>query len=138
MEIRDFNIYNFYQETFKDLYQKLQLQKFQHIYWSFQYKKLFIQIYIALANREPVLLVGPMGTGKTLITQIFSEIFGVDYLYMNCHKGTEVSDFMGNWRPNRNREQIDWEIKQILSKYSLDDLSEQCSLAMDMINTKDR
>ena len=49
----------------------------------------------AFKYKEPVLLIGGTGIGKTLISNLIAKLLGVQLYYLNCHKGLEVSDFMG-------------------------------------------
>lgn len=45
--------------------------------------------------REPVILVGETGGGKTTICQLLSIILGLKLHILNCHQYTETSDFLG-------------------------------------------
>ncbi|EKX73409.1 ATPase family member protein [Theileria equi strain WA] len=56
----------------------------------------------ALDNKEPVLLVGETGIGKTTICQLIAKLSGRRLNILNCHKNTEASDFIGGFRPTRN------------------------------------
>lgn len=46
-------------------------------------------------NREPVLLVGETGGGKTTICQLLSAHMDKKLHILNCHQHTETSDFIG-------------------------------------------
>lgn len=46
-------------------------------------------------NREPVLLVGETGGGKTTICQLLSAHMNKKLHILNCHQYTETSDFIG-------------------------------------------
>lgn len=67
-----------------------------------------------MENKEPILLVGETGCGKTTLATLLSKIYNTDYYYINCHKNTEVNDFIGNWRPKRNKNEIQTQINDIL------------------------
>lgn len=45
--------------------------------------------------REPVLLVGETGGGKTTVCQLLSIMLGSNLHVLNCHQYTETSDFLG-------------------------------------------
>lgn len=45
--------------------------------------------------REPVLLVGETGGGKTTVCQLLSRELGSTLHILNCHQYTETSDFIG-------------------------------------------
>ena len=59
-----------------------------------------------LINREPVLLVGETGCGKTTICQLMSIMYQVPFYSINCHHYTESMDFLGSLRPVRNKEEL--------------------------------
>lgn len=45
--------------------------------------------------REPVLLVGETGSGKTTVCQWLSIVLNSKLHILNCHQYTETSDFIG-------------------------------------------
>lgn len=45
--------------------------------------------------REPVLLVGETGGGKTTVCQLLSIMRRSKLHILNCHQYTETSDFLG-------------------------------------------
>lgn len=56
-----------------------------------------------LKNKEPVLLVGETGCGKTTLCQVFaSEVTKQPLFSINCHQNTETSDFIGCMRTRKN------------------------------------
>ena len=55
-------------------------------------------------NKEPALLVGETGTGKTTAIQVIAKILGRKLRILNCHQHTETSDFIGAMRPSRNND----------------------------------
>lgn len=57
--------------------------------------RLFFLIERCYRSREPVLLVGETGGGKTTVCQVLSAVLGVKLHILNCHQYTETSDFIG-------------------------------------------
>ncbi|CAB9508662.1 Nuclear chaperone required for maturation and nuclear export of pre-60S ribosome subunits (By similarity) [Seminavis robusta] len=53
--------------------------------------------------REPVLLVGDTGCGKTTVVELLSAMSNVILRIINCHATTETSDLIGGLRPVRGR-----------------------------------
>lgn len=45
--------------------------------------------------REPVLLVGETGGGKTTVCQLLNTMLGSKLHILNCHQYSETSDFLG-------------------------------------------
>ncbi|EKX38425.1 hypothetical protein GUITHDRAFT_77201, partial [Guillardia theta CCMP2712] len=54
--------------------------------------------------REPILLVGETGTGKTSVCQAFAAALSSKLHILNCHQSTEASDLIGGFRPIRGKE----------------------------------
>ncbi|KAK7492084.1 hypothetical protein BaRGS_00016748 [Batillaria attramentaria] len=65
----------------------------------------------AVRFKEPVLLVGDTGCGKTTICQLFAAMKKKNLHSVNCHLHTESADFLGGLRPVRSH-QIDEDVKQ--------------------------
>lgn len=57
----------------------------------------------AFEFKEPVLLVGETGTGKTTACQAAAAAAGQQLHIVNCNQHTEASDFLGGFRPTRCR-----------------------------------
>jgi hypothetical protein len=57
-----------------------------------------------IRHKEPVLLVGETGTGKTTVCQLLALLRGHQLHILNCNQHTETSDFLGGFRPARGRE----------------------------------
>ena len=71
------------QEIFEKVPEQLNLPK---IITSKQLKRLAVLVEKCLRNREPVLLVGETGCGKTTICQVFaSEVTKQALMQINCH-----------------------------------------------------
>ena len=70
---------------------------------SKQLKRLAVLVEKCLKNREPVLLVGETGCGKTTLCQVFaSQVTHQSLMQINCHQNTETSDFIGCMRTRKN------------------------------------
>lgn len=73
-----------------------------HIHFSKEFQRMFSQLYRALKFKEPVLLCGPTGCGKTTACQLYAEMKERSLITYNCHLNTESSDFLGSLRPIRS------------------------------------
>lgn len=65
------------------------------IAWTQSMRRLYFLINRSHERREPVLLVGDTGGGKTTICQILSNVLEQRLHILNCHQYTETSDFLG-------------------------------------------
>jgi midasin len=71
--------------------------------WTGAAKRLFFLVARALRFKEPVLLVGETGSGKTSVCQVYAEATSRHLHTVNCHQNTETADLIGGLRPVRNR-----------------------------------
>lgn len=76
--------------------------QFTHLVWTRNAKRLAVLLFQALSYDEPVLLVGETGGGKTTLCELFAYLHGKKLYTVNCHLGTESSDFIGGLRPKRS------------------------------------
>lgn len=74
---------------------------YRHIHFTPEFKRLFVQLTQALKYKEPVLLVGQTGCGKTTAAQLYAYLNKLYLIAYNCHFNTESSDFIGDVRPGR-------------------------------------
>lgn len=58
-------------------------------------KKLYFLVERCFQLREPVLLVGETGGGKTTVCQLLNACLQSKLHILNCHQYTETSDFIG-------------------------------------------
>jgi len=58
--------------------------EFKHIVWTFQMRRLGVLICSSLKFREPILLVGETGGGKTSIVQLLAHLFAQKLYAVNC------------------------------------------------------
>jgi midasin len=57
------------------------------------------QITVALQNKEPLLLVGETGTGKTTSVQEIAKLQGKQLHIFNMNQNTDSSDLLGGFKP---------------------------------------
>lgn len=62
-------------------------------------RKLMEQLAVAVVHREPLLLVGETGTGKTTIVQHLADTLHHHLLVVNVSQQTESSDLLGGFKP---------------------------------------
>jgi midasin len=72
-------------------------------------QRLLILVGRALRSKEPVLLVGETGSGKTSICQVYANAVNKHLLSVNCHQNTETADLIGGLRPIRNKTAVEAE-----------------------------
>ena len=76
----------------------------EHIFPTLSFRRLLIHVSRAVQFDEPILLVGPTGSGKTTACQLISILHRKKLQYINCHMHTETADFIGSLRPVRTQE----------------------------------
>ena len=79
----------------------------EHIYLTKSFRRLLIHVARAVEFDEPILLVGPTGSGKTTVCQLISILHRKKLQYINCHMHTETADFIGSLRPVRTQDALD-------------------------------
>ncbi|KUI59330.1 Midasin [Cytospora mali] len=62
-------------------------------------RRLLEQIAVAVSLKEPVLLVGETGIGKTTVVQQLSESLGHKLIAVNLSQQSEVGDLLGGFKP---------------------------------------
>ncbi|KAJ7600863.1 midasin nuclear AAA ATPase [Mycena floridula] len=83
-----------------------------NLVWTTAMQRLFVLVSRALRFKEPVLLVGETGSGKTSVSQVYADTKGQRLHGLNCHQNTETADLIGGLRPIRNRSSIEAEISK--------------------------
>lgn len=84
--------------------------------WTRAMLRLYTLVARAIANNEPVLLVGETGCGKTMVCQMLADAVGKQLHAVNAHQNTETGDIIGSQRPIRNRAVIEMDLRsQLLS-----------------------
>uniref|UniRef100_A0A7S3VEM6 Midasin n=1 Tax=Chaetoceros debilis TaxID=122233 RepID=A0A7S3VEM6_9STRA len=96
--------------------------------------RLLTLVERCVEQKEPVLLVGDTGCGKTTVVQILSVLFNRNLQIVNCHASTETSDLLGGLRPLRGRKMIlqslEEKMRDIISEISCDDFFESIDVPM--------
>ncbi|XP_057850180.2 midasin isoform X2 [Cryptomeria japonica] len=82
------------------------LEALGKVVWTKSLRRLFYLVKRCYEQREPVLLVGETGCGKTTVCQLLSLVLKCYLHILNCHQHTESSDFLGGFRPVRERNNI--------------------------------
>ena len=111
-------------------------QQFKHIVATDSFRRLVALVWSALKFREPVLLVGETGCGKTSICQLYSLLSDVALKSVNCHMHSEGSDFLGNLRPVRCPEK-GGPLFQWVNGPLVEALQQGCVFLMDEISLAD-
>jgi len=62
-------------------------------------RRLLEQISVAVDMREPVLLVGETGIGKTAVVQQLADLLGHKLVAINLSQQSEVGDLLGGFKP---------------------------------------
>ena len=88
----------------------------QSIVWTAATKRLFGLMGICLRHKEPILLVGPPGTGKTAISQLHAELLNQHLEILNCHQNSEAADFIGGLRPVRGKDSLEAQLASSLKE----------------------
>lgn len=89
------------------------------IIWTESMRRLYFLVERCYKLREPVLLVGETGGGKTTVCQLLSTISGSKLHILNCHQYTETSDFLGGFYPVRERGKLALEFRLLVEQLIL-------------------
>ncbi|KAL4440107.1 hypothetical protein ABPG75_003108 [Micractinium tetrahymenae] len=85
------------------------------VVWTASMRRIYCLLERCLEFAEPALLCGETGTGKTTVCQMAAFVRGQRLHIINCNQHTEVSDFLGGFRPNRHRERSLVQLQQALA-----------------------
>ena len=94
-----------------------------NLVWTSSTRRLCTLVLEALKRREPVLLIGGTGTGKSSICQFVARALGRSIQIFNAHQNTETGDLIGAQRPIRQRSLIEQDLKEQLKSVLLDSSS---------------
>ncbi|XXG76315.1 hypothetical protein AAC387_Pa08g0684 [Persea americana] len=92
------------------------LENLGTIIWTRSMWRLYFLVERCYKLREPVLLVGETGGGKTTVCQLLSIVMRSRLHTLNCHMYTETSDFLGGFYPVRDRSRLAMEFKHHIEK----------------------
>ncbi|KAL8708470.1 MAG: hypothetical protein Q9220_006627 [cf. Caloplaca sp. 1 TL-2023] len=84
------------------------------IVWTRSMRRLYVLVTEALKSREPVLLVGDTGSGKTTICQVIAAVMQTQLHVVNAHQNMETGDLIGSQRPTRSRHLIEARLRKVL------------------------
>lgn len=73
------------------------------IVWTKAMRRLAVLVFTSMKYKEPLLLVGETGCGKTTVCQVIAEFLGRKLVTVNAHQNTETGDILGAQRPVRHR-----------------------------------
>ena len=75
---------------------------FPGVAWTRDMRRLAVLLAHAWDHKEPVLLVGETGCGKTTVVDMVARVLGCGLHSLSCHNNTESADFLGGLRPARD------------------------------------
>ncbi|KNA10543.1 hypothetical protein SOVF_143350 isoform A [Spinacia oleracea] len=87
-----------------------------NIVWTKSMRRLYFLIERCYQLKEPVLLIGETGGGKTTVCQLLSMALGAKLHILNCHQYTETSDFIGGFYPVRERSRLASDFKNLIEQ----------------------
>ncbi|CAI5759429.1 unnamed protein product [Candida verbasci] len=79
------------------------LESDDSIVWTKAMRRLAVLVYTSIKYKEPLLLVGETGCGKTTVCQIIAKYLEKNLVTVNAHQNTETGDLLGAQRPVRNK-----------------------------------
>uniref|UniRef100_A0A1Y1KUK8 Midasin n=3 Tax=Photinus pyralis TaxID=7054 RepID=A0A1Y1KUK8_PHOPY len=91
----------------KHILERLDDGRHNNIVWTYNMRQLVVLMAKALEFKEPVLLVGETGGGKTTACQLLADNNNQTLFTVNCHMHTESGDFIGGLRPVRDHSDKD-------------------------------
>ncbi|KAF5200410.1 Midasin [Thalictrum thalictroides] len=89
------------------------------VVWTKSMQRLYFLVDRCYKMREPVLLVGETGGGKTTLCQLLSTNLRMNLNILNCHQFTETSDFLGGFYPVRDRSLLVLEFQNVVQQLML-------------------
>lgn len=106
----------------KEIEVQKQIGGLTKISWTNSMKRLYALTDKCVKNKEPVLLVGETGCGKTTVCQLISLFEAIQMFTISCHQNSEASDFIGGLRTKKggkSKAVIAEEIELLLNKIIL-------------------
>lgn len=108
-----------YSEASPEIQGHVRHAKHQGAVWTNAMRRLYALVCRAVANSEPVLLVGETGCGKTTVFQMLADALSQELHIVNAHQNTETGDLIGSQRPVRNRAAIEAQLREQLLSSSI-------------------
>ncbi|KAL2892752.1 Midasin [Bienertia sinuspersici] len=90
-----------------------------NIVWTKSMQRMYFLIERCYQLKEPVLLIGETGGGKTTVCQLLSMALNSKLHILNCHQYTETSDFIGGFYPVRERSRYASDFKILIEQLVL-------------------
>ena len=81
----------------------LSSDEFPGLAWTADMRRLAVLLAHAWHHKEPVLLVGETGCGKTTVVEVLAKMMGSSVFSLSCHNNTESADLLGGLRPDRDK-----------------------------------
>ncbi|KAE9591036.1 putative cobaltochelatase [Lupinus albus] len=103
-------------------------------------QRLFFLLERCFKLREPVLLVGETGGGKTTVCQLLAEYMQLKLHILNCHQYSETADFIGRSKLISSYEEIIEQLKQLKAfthfpeDFSVSSDIDEASSTLDLLN----
>ncbi|KAL0028971.1 hypothetical protein WJX77_009058 [Trebouxia sp. C0004] len=104
------------------------------VVWTPSMRRMYTLLDRCVQHSEPALLVGDTGTGKTTVCQMISLMRGQKLHIINCNQHTETSDFLGGFRPVRDRERSIAAFHAALHELQRSSLLPQCKIHVTAAN----
>ena len=82
------------------------------VVWTSAMRRLFVLVSHCAKFKEPLLLVGETGCGKTTVCQVLATLLNRSLHMVNAHQNSETADFLGGQRPIRGRNDTQSMFKQ--------------------------
>ncbi|KAL0049173.1 hypothetical protein WJX82_008148 [Trebouxia sp. C0006] len=98
------------------------------VVWTPSMRRMYTLLDRCVQHSEPALLVGDTGTGKTTVCQMLTLMRGQKLHIINCNQHTETSDFLGGFRPVRDRERSVAAFHAALQELQRSSLLPQCNI----------
>ncbi|KAL0244720.1 hypothetical protein GEMRC1_008802 [Eukaryota sp. GEM-RC1] len=69
-------------------------------------KRMLLLILLAFANKEPVLIIGGTGIGKTTAADFVAKYFNSSLIHVSIHQHTDVVDLLGTLKPDPSQKRL--------------------------------
>ncbi|GBG32276.1 Midasin [Hondaea fermentalgiana] len=83
-------------------------------------RRTYALVRRCLEVKEPALLIGETGCGKTTVCQMLAIEADLALQILNCHQNTDTADILGSLRPMRNKNQLQTRAWELASAHGWD------------------